>query len=187
MVALALTATTYGADRTISQPVDVKDRHGITVLTVSNIQMFRRSAPFFQGVVTNVSGTTLDKLSTITGTVHKRDGSVVQFVLPLGGVVDGPFFIVGTEGKVTYRFSKPWPFSAADFVSVDFTVPSSWESPEDLRLYRMNSPDAVLQRLLRESCALLYENTANKKVSDLTVKEQQDVQSCQEAHLYRPR
>jgi hypothetical protein len=42
-----------------------------------------------------------------------------------------------------------------------------------------------LDRTLSDNCALLYEATANKKVSDVTVKEQQDIQWCQ-SHSYWP-
>jgi hypothetical protein len=38
---------------------------------------------------------------------------------------------------------------------------------------------------IRAACALIYENTANKKVGDLTVKEEQEVRACQALGLYR--
>ena len=174
------------ADATIPQTVDVKDRHGVTVLTISNITLFRRSAPVFRGVIKNVSGSDLWELYTITGTVHKRDGSVVQFTLRVCD--DFPRFSKDVEHKVAYPFSKPWPFSAADFVSVEFSLPSSWQSPEDERINRTN--DASFEQLVRDverrnsdNCALLYKNTADKKVSDVTVKEQQDIQWCK-SHSY---
>jgi hypothetical protein len=80
----ALTATTHGHAATIPQKAVVSDRNGVPVLTISDIKMFRRSTPAFQGVVKNVSGAglTLDNLS---GTVHKTDGSTVQFTF---GVCD---------------------------------------------------------------------------------------------------
>ncbi len=43
-------------------------------------------------------------------------------------------------------------------------------------------------RLARERavCAVIYRNTANKKVSDLTVDEEQKVRACQALGMYRP-
>jgi hypothetical protein len=40
---------------------------------------------------------------------------------------------------------------------------------------------------VRAACSVVYKNTANKKVGDLTVKEAQQVQGCQVLGLYPPR
>ena len=80
IVAAVLTATMYGADPTIAHKVDVKDRNGVSVLTISDIKMSRRSALVLQGVVRNVSGADLT-VDTVVGTVHKKDGSTVEFLL----------------------------------------------------------------------------------------------------------
>jgi hypothetical protein len=42
------------------------------------------------------------------------------------------------------------------------------------------------RRKLRTACAEIYRNTANRKVSDLTVKEEQQVRACQGLGLYPP-
>ena len=42
------------------------------------------------------------------------------------------------------------------------------------------------RRRIRATCAAIYRNTANKKVSDLTVKEEQQVRACQILGLYPP-
>jgi len=39
---------------------------------------------------------------------------------------------------------------------------------------------------LRNKCAQIYDKTADKKISDLTVRESQQVQACQAAGLYPP-
>ncbi len=119
IVAAVLTATTYSNDTAVAQKVDVKDRNGVSVLTISNIKMFRGSAPFFEAIVKTVSRA---DLYTINGTVHKKDGSVVQFAFDL---CDWRPCVFHTDQKVTYKFSKPWPFSARDFVFVEFSLPSS--------------------------------------------------------------
>ena len=194
IAAVALTATMFGADPTFTQTVDVKDRHGISVLIISNITLFRRSAPVFQGVVKNVSGHLLssfipDNSPTLNGTVHKKDGSAVQFPLTLPYTCGVP----GIEEKVIYRFPKPWPFSvASDVVSLEFWFPSSWQSPEDERIASENirKPLEDLKRAIAEQnakeCALIYGNTADKKVSELTVKEEQGVRRCQGLRMYPP-
>ena len=188
IVAAALTPTTHGAAPTIPQKVIVKDRQGLFVLTISKITLFRRSDPVFQGVVENVSGHTLSGPLTLNGTVRKKDGSVVQFALGLPDACEVPHM----EQKVTYQFPKPWTFSAADVVSVDFSFPSSWQSPEDEMIAAEAQGKAIrdgyraIAEAFARQCALIYENTANKKTSDLTVKEEQDVKSCQEKRMYPP-
>ena len=45
---------------------------------------------------------------------------------------------------------------------------------------------AEQRRKIRASCAVIYKNTVNKKVSDLTVGEVQQVQACQAVGFYPP-
>jgi hypothetical protein len=47
--------------------------------------------------------------------------------------------------------------------------------------------DAEESRRLRATCTLLYKTTVDKKVSDLTVGEEQRVRACQSLGLYPPR
>jgi hypothetical protein len=42
------------------------------------------------------------------------------------------------------------------------------------------------QRKIREACSALYQNTADKKIKDLTVREDQQVRACQALDLYPP-
>ena len=46
--------------------------------------------------------------------------------------------------------------------------------------------DAENRKKVRAACAAIYESTANKKIADLTVKEEQQVRSCQGLGLYPP-
>jgi len=39
---------------------------------------------------------------------------------------------------------------------------------------------------IRRACAVIYSKTIDRKISDLTVRESQEVQSCQVAGMYRP-
>lgn len=43
------------------------------------------------------------------------------------------------------------------------------------------------QKSIRAACATIYRKTADKKVGDLTVAEEQDVRRCQNLGLYSPR
>jgi hypothetical protein len=43
------------------------------------------------------------------------------------------------------------------------------------------------RRKLRATCAAVYQNTADKRMGDLTVKEDQQVKACQALGLYPPR
>jgi hypothetical protein len=42
------------------------------------------------------------------------------------------------------------------------------------------------RRKIRDACGLIYKNTADKKVGDVTVKEEQQVRACQALGLYPP-
>ena len=42
------------------------------------------------------------------------------------------------------------------------------------------------ERDIRAACGVIYQNTADKKISDLTVKEEQQVRRCQGLGLYPP-
>jgi len=132
VVAVVLRAAAYGADAPAPEKIEVKDRNGVAVLTISNIRLFRRSAPVFQGVVQNVSGVDLT-LDTLTGTIHKKDGSTVQFSFNVCDVrwCDFP---KDSAREVSYPFPKPWPFAAGTVASLDVSLPGSWESPEDVRI-----------------------------------------------------
>jgi hypothetical protein len=46
--------------------------------------------------------------------------------------------------------------------------------------------DVEESRRIRATCALIYKNTADKKISDLTVREEQQVRACQGLGLYPP-
>jgi hypothetical protein len=65
------------------------------------------------------------------------------------------------------------------------------EADEQARYERAKAVEEVKaaeeRAKVRTACALLYEKTANKKIGDLTVKEEQQVRSCQLLGLYRPR
>ena len=77
LLLLTLVTLTFG------QTLEVKDRNGIPLVTISDVKMFRYSSklgqniPQFQGVLKNISGATLNV--TLTGTIHKKDGSVETF------------------------------------------------------------------------------------------------------------
>jgi|SRR5450432_1472440 hypothetical protein len=43
------------------------------------------------------------------------------------------------------------------------------------------------RRTLRANCTVIYQNTIDKKVKDLTVREEQQVRTCQGTGLYSPR
>src|SRR5258708_2073828 len=76
----------FGAGVAFGQTYELKDRQGMTVLTLDNVKMsrysdyFKEEIPAFQGTVKNVSGETLSSVS-IVGTVHKKDGTIVRFVV----------------------------------------------------------------------------------------------------------
>jgi hypothetical protein len=65
------------------------------------------------------------------------------------------------------------------------------EAEENARLTRKREEEeakaAAEQARLRAACAVIYRNTANKKVSDLTVDEEQKVRACQALGMYPPR
>jgi len=64
------------------------------------------------------------------------------------------------------------------------------EAEEAARLARIraeeNAKASAERARIRAACAVIYKATANKKVSDLTVKEAQQIQACQALGLYPP-
>lgn len=200
----------------LAQSFEVRDRNGIPVVSISNVKMFREDVPVFQATVTNILGTNV-AMDPIKGTVHKKDGSTVEFSFSVCDVrwCD---FEKDSVNEVSYSFPHPSPFTQADFDSVEFSFPSSWVSPEDRRIAaeaqaKKDSAAAARRRRLaaeckrkeyeeqarldrirtndvakiRAACKLIYDKTADKKISDVTVKESQQIQSCQSLSLYPPR
>jgi hypothetical protein len=211
------------------QTYELKDRHGITVLTIGDVKMFRyseyfkRDIPEFEARLTNVSGAALDfESQSIQAMVHKTDGSIVEFQVRTPehfGVFPKPI-----PHEVEHLFFEPWPFVPADFISVDFSLPASWMSPEDRRIVaeqeanqkakeaaaaaeasRRSARDlkkqeaeyrawkeaegirtAAKEMKIRAACKVIYEKTADTKVKDLTVREEQQVRACQALNLYPP-
>ena len=46
--------------------------------------------------------------------------------------------------------------------------------------------EAEERRKVRAACSTIYQNTADKKIKDLTVREEQQVRACQGLGLYPP-
>jgi hypothetical protein len=51
---------------------------------------------------------------------------------------------------------------------------------------KQESEDAAKHKRIVAGCRALYNRTANKKIADLTVKEEQAVRACQQLNLYPP-
>ena len=64
------------------------------------------------------------------------------------------------------------------------------EALENARLTKLRAiqaaKDAEERRRIRAACSAIYRSTADRKVSDLTVKEEQQVRACQALGLYPP-
>jgi hypothetical protein len=105
---------------TFGQTFEVKDRNGAPAITVSGVKMFRYSdyfgkeIPDFKAALKNVSGGRLLRVS-ITGIVHKKDGSLVKFNL-------GGDFQEDSIHDATYMFGQPTKFWPEDLDSVEFTL-----------------------------------------------------------------
>jgi hypothetical protein len=117
------------ATLTLGQTFEVKDRNGVPVITVSDVKMFRysdyfkRDIPDFRGTVKNVSGRILLRVS-ITGVVHKKDGSVVKFTVANAcdkGIAPCDLRADFT-GDAQTMFGQPSKFYPEDFESVEFTL-----------------------------------------------------------------
>jgi len=199
---------------TAGQTFELKNDDERVVLTISAVTMFRQSAkkeeiPVFQGVVKNTSGERLT-LEPIKGTVHKKDGSTVEFIFGLCSTRWCEFPAESTR-DVSHAFPKE-TFTPANFDFIEF---SEWQKSGPLRiaaqqasekqaadaapaLARKKAAEAARREQveeaeetakearLRSACKGIYGRTANKKVSDLTVKEEQQVRACQALGLYPP-
>jgi hypothetical protein len=75
-----LTGLTFG------QTYEVKDRHGIPVVKVFNVKLFRHSDylkedfPAFEAAITNVSGQDLHPVP-LNVTIHLKNGTTTDFLL----------------------------------------------------------------------------------------------------------
>jgi hypothetical protein len=190
-----LTGLTFG------QTYEVKDRHGIPVVKVFNVKLFRHSDylkedfPAFEAAITNVSGQDLHPVP-LNVTIHLKQGTTTDFLLTAEGVCSECDFRRDATFNATHAFLKPWPYTPETFESIEFSLSNSFLSPEDGRLLaeyeakkdaELAKEQAEERQKVRAACALIYKNTANKKVGDLTVKEQQQVRECQALDLYPPR
>jgi hypothetical protein len=61
------------------------------------------------------------------------------------------------------------------------------QAEADAREARAKAEQVTKAAEVRLACAVIYRNTADKKISDLTVKEEQQVRACQALSLYPPR
>ena len=65
------------------------------------------------------------------------------------------------------------------------------QKKRDIDLARLKTDEeakvAAERATLRTNCALIYRNTANKRIGDLTVRESQQVQACQLLGLFPPK
>ena len=164
-----------------------------------------------RATVKNVSGENLSAIG-LHATVHKKDGSTSE--VPIS-VCDTRWcdFPAGAAYEFASTFGEQRPYTPENFSSVEFSLDSSWVSPRDQRLAteaqaRKDATEAAHQKRLlvegkkkdaelrdkavtervriRAACGEIYKNTADKKLSDLTVREEQQVRLCQALTLYTP-
>lgn len=222
------------APLTFAQTIQLKDRNGIPVATVSEYRMFRyypflrKNLADFECTVKNTSGADLESLN-LRAIVHKKDGSKVELSFYVGNILKD-------STKQFHENIPTEPYTPDDLDSVEFALPDLWQSPEDnrraaeekareqriaaeaqakkdaadaarrkrLAVEQKKKDDELNARLakqraeeeaktteerrqIRAACALIYRNTADKKVVDLTVKEEQQVRTCQALNFYPPR
>ena len=172
---------------------------------------FKKVIPDFKMKVRNTAGENLEGEVCFTAKIGKQDGSTVTFDLYTYRTMQ-----VGLESRTGLRtdaefiaekqFTNPFPYGPENFKTLTVELSMYWQSPEDLRiaarekqrkakqtadeLVRLKAEqakqEAAERAKLRVACAVVYRNTANKKVSDLTVREAQQVQACQALGLYQP-
>lgn len=179
------------------QSFNLKDRNGIPVVAISDTKMFRHSTyfksdiPDFQATAKNLTNSAFTL--TINAIVHRKDGTVQTFNF----IAD---FLAGRTVKVEKTFSEPFPYTAENFEKIEFSLSESWVSPEDARRSKAaaaarqkkaaeaeEAAAARRRKAAEEACSSLYAQTSNKRVIDLTVKEEQAVRTCQMLDLYRPK
>ncbi len=171
-----------------TQTFQVKDGHGIPVVLISEVKAFRfsklynQTVPAFQANVKNISGRDLRSVP-IDASILTNGGDVVQFSFTALGVCGVCDFRSGATFLATYgAFFEPWPYTPETFGSIRFSVPDSWQSPEDDRLAEVER--SARDARVRANCGEIYKNTSDKKIKDLTVKEGLRIRSCRELGLY---
>jgi hypothetical protein len=191
-VAAALAVCAVGGFAQLPQPAQtfqIKDRNGVPVVAITNVITFRfskyynRTVPAFQVSVKNVSGLDMRQVP-IDASILNKDGSAVTFSFTAVGICDGCDFRSGATFVATYgAFFEPWPYTPDSFDSIRFSIPDSWQSPEDERLAEIER--AAGRARIRAACGELYRRTANKKIIELTVKEEQQIKDCRALEMYR--
>lgn len=165
------------------ETIELRDRHGIPLVELSEVKMFRYSeyfkadVPEFQANVRNLTGTDINV--PVDATIHYKNGTVKTFEA---------FTTVGLSKRAVRAFTLSPPYTQQSFERVTFAVNPNWASPEDERRNdaEKQKQSAALRARARANCARTYNVTANKKVSDVTVKEAQEIRNCQALDLYPP-
>ena len=90
--------------------------------------------------------------------------------------------------SVGFHTTRSCPATISRFSSSAFS--SRKQAEEELRYAKakaeQDAKEAAERRKLRAACSVLYQNTADRKIADLTVREEQQVRACQALGLYPP-
>jgi len=110
----------------------------------------------------------------------EQTSRTVRFKIP-EGVPSGRFaFMVLTTGK-----SMPQTFIALPRFKMTIDQRGNFQIDDTDKRKAEEEAKAAEER--RKACGVIYQNTADKKIRDLTVKEEQGVRTCQALGLYPPR
>src|SRR4029077_2247667 len=103
-----------------------------------------------------------------------------------GGLPAGVYSVaVEMDGKLVEQ-ARDVTLSPRQTMVLDFDI--SEDQAKSQRAKAIEDASLAEDRArVRAACAAIYDITENKKVGDLTVKEDQQVRACQASDLYPPR
>jgi hypothetical protein len=137
MLLLITAATSFG------QTYQIKDRHGIPMVEISNVEMFRYSENFHtyipdvKATARNVYGKDWNNDPSydfsLLVTVRKKNGSKADFKVSIDICV-GCDFGKDAVQAISHSFYGTAPYAQDNFESVEFSFPAWFQSPEDKRL-----------------------------------------------------
>ena len=119
------------------------------------------------------------------GAYEIRTGKKGNFVF-FGGLPAGVYSVaIEVKGKLVEQVAGI-DLSSKQMIALDFDISKDRERSE--RAKAIEEAGAADERArVRAACTLAFDTTANKRVGDLTVKEEQQVRACQALNLYPPR
>jgi hypothetical protein len=160
-------------------------------MTWNNI-VTHEDVPLFSCKIQNVSGEDQSLLEGPHVVLHRMNKPDVAFDMfgmgemrPNGG--EFPNFKKDSTVEITHGFGQREPYAVTDvFTSVEFSLLDGWHTMKEMMAEdrKEKAKEQAEFAKMKSLCAAVRRATINKKVSDLTVKETENIRICRSWDLY---